>query len=93
MLLSFLIAAGLLWPQTVSGGLEAVPERHVTAMTHSNGVWFIHRESPQDQEQVPVEFLLPKQRDGRRNVMEQFWFTPKFQRFDARVTSGTDENR
>jgi replicative DNA helicase len=50
---------------------------------HSNGVWFIHRENQQDQDQVPVEFLLPKQRDGRRNIMGQFLFHPSFQRFDA----------
>jgi replicative DNA helicase len=49
---------------------------------HSNGVWFIHREDLQDQERVPVEFLLPKQRDGRRNVSGQFYFLPNIQRFD-----------
>lgn len=53
---------------------------------HANGVWFIHRERQQDQDQVPVEFLLPKQRDGRRNVMSPFWFMPRFQRFDAKTT-------
>jgi replicative DNA helicase len=51
---------------------------------HANGVWFIHRENLQDQDRVPVEFLLPKQRDGRRNVMGQFWFQPNIQRFDGR---------
>lgn len=51
---------------------------------HANGVWSIHRESPENQERIPVEFLLPKQRDGRRNVMGQFWFQPNIQRFDGR---------
>jgi replicative DNA helicase len=51
---------------------------------HANGVWFIHRPSPLDAEQVPVEFMLPKQRDGRRNIMQEFWFFPKYQRFDAK---------
>jgi len=51
---------------------------------HANGVWFIHRPDLQDAEQVSVEFILPKQRDGRRNVMQEFWFFPKYQRFDAK---------
>ena len=57
---------------------------------HANGVWFIHREDQQDQERVPVEFLLPKQRDGRRKVKGHFWFQPSFQRFDARIPDGEE---
>lgn len=53
---------------------------------HANGVWFIHRPDLKDAEQVSVEFILPKQRDGRRNVMQEFWFFPKCQRFDAKET-------
>ncbi len=52
---------------------------------HANGVWFIHRPNPQDADMVPVEFILPKQRDGRRNIMQEFWFFPKYQRFDAQT--------
>jgi replicative DNA helicase len=51
---------------------------------HANGVWFIHRPSPEDAEQVPVEFILAKQRDGPRNVMREFWFFPRYQRFDGK---------
>jgi len=51
---------------------------------HANGVWFIHRPSPVDADQILVEFILAKQRDGRRNVMQEFWFFPKSQRFDAK---------
>jgi replicative DNA helicase len=58
---------------------------------HANGVWFIHPENVQDQERVPVEFLLPKQRDGRRNVMNRFWFLPSFQRFDAQASDEGSE--
>jgi replicative DNA helicase len=50
---------------------------------HANGVWFIHRLSSLDADQVPVEFILAKQRDGRRNVKQKFWFLPKYQRFDG----------
>jgi replicative DNA helicase len=50
---------------------------------HANGVWFIHRESMEDAEQIPVEFILPKQRDGRRNIWQQFYFFPRYQRFDG----------
>lgn len=50
---------------------------------HANGVWFIHRESMEDADQIPVEFILPKQRDGRRNIFQQFYFFPRFQRFDG----------
>jgi replicative DNA helicase len=48
---------------------------------HANGVWFIHRESMEDAEQIGVEFMLPKQRDGRRNVFSNYWFFPRFQSF------------
>ncbi|MDR3739300.1 MAG: DnaB-like helicase C-terminal domain-containing protein [Terracidiphilus sp.] len=51
---------------------------------HANGVWFIHRPDPKDAEQVSVEFILPKQRDGRRNIMQEFWFFPTYQRFDGK---------
>ncbi len=49
---------------------------------HANGVWFIHRESMEDADLVPVEFMLPKQRDGRRNISTRMMFLPQFQRFD-----------
>jgi replicative DNA helicase len=49
---------------------------------HANGVWFIHRASNEDSNQVPVKFMLPKQRDGRRNVYQDFWFFPNYQRFE-----------
>jgi replicative DNA helicase len=49
---------------------------------HANGVWFIHRESEKDASRVPVEFILPKQRDGRRNVSWNFVFRPEFQAFE-----------
>lgn len=50
---------------------------------HANGVWFIHRENMQDQEVVPVEFILPKQREGRRGILtDQIAFRTRFQRFD-----------
>jgi replicative DNA helicase len=51
---------------------------------HANGVWFIHRQDTADSECVSVEFMLPKQRDGRRNISQGFWFFPKCQRFDAK---------
>lgn len=51
---------------------------------HANGVWFIHRPSAVDADQISVEFILPKQRDGRRNVLREFWFFPKYQRFDGK---------
>jgi replicative DNA helicase len=51
---------------------------------HANGVWFIHRPDLQDAEQVSVEFILPKQRDGRRNILHEFYFFPRNQRFDAK---------
>jgi replicative DNA helicase len=50
---------------------------------HANGVWFIHRSSTADADQVPVDFILAKQRDGRRNITRKFWFLPKYQRFDG----------
>jgi replicative DNA helicase len=50
---------------------------------HANGVWFIHPLSSVDADQMPVEFILAKQRDGPRNVRRKFWFWSKYQRFDA----------
>jgi hypothetical protein len=41
----------------------------------------------QDQDRVPVEFMLPKRRDGRWNIFHDYWFFPNHQRFDARCTS------
>lgn len=49
---------------------------------HANGVWFLHRPNNEDANQIPVKFMLPKQRDGRRNVWQDFWFYPTFQRFE-----------
>jgi replicative DNA helicase len=51
---------------------------------HANGVWFIHRPSPLDSDQVSVEFMLPKQRDGRRNISHEYWFYPNHQRFEGK---------
>jgi replicative DNA helicase len=51
---------------------------------HANGVWFIHRPSPLDADLIPVEFIVPKQREGRRNILQEFYFMPKNQRFDAK---------
>jgi replicative DNA helicase len=51
---------------------------------HANAVWIIHRESMMDEDRITVEFILAKQRDGRRNVMQEFWFVPKFQRFEEK---------
>lgn len=55
---------------------------------HANGVWFIHRPSPDDSDRIPVEFILAKQRDGRRNIFEEFWFFPNHQRFDGKTAGG-----
>jgi len=50
---------------------------------HANGVWFIHRENMMDQECVPVEFILPKQREGRRGIFtDRITFRTRFQRFE-----------
>ncbi len=49
---------------------------------HANGVWFLHRETEEDSDQIPVKFILPKQRDGRRNVSQHFYFLPTVQRFE-----------
>jgi replicative DNA helicase len=46
--------------------------------------WFIYRPPTQEQDQVPVSFILAKQREGPRDIEENFWFFPKFQRFDGR---------
>jgi replicative DNA helicase len=48
---------------------------------HANGVWFIHRPNLVDADRVHVEFILAKQRDGRRNIWEDFWFMSRYQRF------------
>lgn len=50
---------------------------------HANGVWFVHRPNSADADRVAVEFILPKQRDGRRNILQEFWFFPRYQRFDG----------
>ena len=44
---------------------------------------FIYRPPTQEQNQVPVSFILAKQREGPRDIEENFWFFPKFQRFDG----------
>ena len=49
---------------------------------HANGVWFLHRDEQPDADQVEIHFMLPKQRDGRRNIATSMWFFPKFQRFE-----------
>jgi replicative DNA helicase len=49
---------------------------------HANGVWFLHREAQEDSDQVSVDFMLPKQRDGRRNIASPMWFFPRYQRFE-----------
>lgn len=49
---------------------------------HANGIWFIHRQSDEDMERIPVEFMLPKQRDGRRNPFNSFEFHARYQRFE-----------
>lgn len=46
--------------------------------------WFIHRPPTQEQDMVPVSFILAKQREGPRDIEENFWFFPKSQRFDGR---------
>lgn len=48
---------------------------------HANGVWFIHRENMVDADRIPVEFILAKQREGRRNIDWPFVFEPAIQRF------------
>jgi replicative DNA helicase len=49
---------------------------------HANGVWFLHRASNEDANQIAVKFMLPKQRDGRRNIYQNFIFFPQYQRFE-----------
>jgi replicative DNA helicase len=51
---------------------------------HANGVWFLYRPDDTDSDQISVEFMLPKQRDGRRNIRQEFWYMPKCQRFDPK---------
>lgn len=53
---------------------------------HANGIWFIHRQSDEDLERVPVKFMLPKQRDGRRNPFKEFEFHTRYQRFEELAT-------
>jgi replicative DNA helicase len=53
---------------------------------HANGIWFIHRQSDEDIERIPVKFMLPKQRDGRRNPFHEFEFHAKYQRFEERTS-------
>lgn len=57
---------------------------------HANGVWFLHRTSQEDSDQIPVKFMLPKQRDGRRNIRHDFYFMPKYQRFEAASNADYD---
>lgn len=52
---------------------------------HANGVWFIHRESQEDADLVPVDFILAKQRSGRRNVYNSLYFMAKYQRFEEKI--------
>lgn len=52
---------------------------------HANGVWFIHRESQEDADLVPVDFILAKQRSGRRNVYNSLYFMAKYQRFEEKM--------
>lgn len=50
---------------------------------HANGVWAIHRECYDDKmEQIPVKFMILKQRDGRRNIHNNLQFIPRYQRFE-----------
>ncbi len=50
---------------------------------HANAVWAIHRECYDDvMEQVPVKFMILKQRDGRRNIHSNLVFVPRYQRFE-----------
>jgi replicative DNA helicase len=49
--------------------------------------WFIHRPTTQEQELVPVSFILAKQREGPRDIEQDFYFLPKSQRFDGRDES------
>lgn len=58
---------------------------------HANGIWFIHRESLLDADQVTVQFILAKQREGRRNIDREFWFLPSVQRFDEKEVYRDDE--
>lgn len=56
---------------------------------HANAVWAIHRECYEDSEQVPVKFMILKQRDGRRNIHSDLVFIPRYQRFEE-TTSEED---
>lgn len=51
---------------------------------HANGVWFISREDQPDSDTIAVDFMLPKQRDGRRNITHPMLFLPRYQRFEER---------
>jgi replicative DNA helicase len=57
---------------------------------HASGVWFIHRpataeifDRDTERERVSVEFMLPKQRDGARDISRPFYFFPRYQSFGA----------
>ena len=57
---------------------------------HANGVWFIYRPANAEvsnrdtvDERVAVEFMLPKQRDGARDIAQPFYFFPRYQFFGA----------
>lgn len=76
----------------------SIPEPHLGSLkesgdieNHANGVWFVHRTTNEDADQVPVKFMLPKQRDGRRNIYNDFWFMQQYQRFEAQVEE-SEEN-
>jgi len=51
---------------------------------HANGVWFLHREDQTDSDMIAIDFMLPKQRDGRRNIARDMLFMPRYQRFEER---------
>jgi replicative DNA helicase len=48
---------------------------------HADSVWLIHRPDLADAKQVTVELMLAKQRDGRRNIAQEFCFLPKVSAF------------
>lgn len=51
---------------------------------HANGVWFLNRPEQGDSDVISVDFMLPKQRDGRRNIAHPMVFLPKYQCFKER---------
>ena len=58
---------------------------------HANGVWFLHRTNEADADRIPVKFMLPKQREGRRNIYQDFWFLPQYQRFEPATMEEYDD--